>query len=164
MKVYRSKLIEEKSTEELKKGIIQELRTLISSSAPLIQLEVKIRKIQISKFLLDDRKSSIYNEVDELEQKTKWKFTKLFEDCIAYPDNSIYPAKYHSIDMEGNSICEVCEVCEVCEEEDMKNLTNINKKINICDSCLGATLKSITNKSRIEGCFLFKTPEKKILV
>ena len=77
MEIYQPKLIETKSTEELKKGIIQELRILMVNFQSIIQSENKIRKIQISKFLLDERKISIYDEIYKLEVETKWKLTSV---------------------------------------------------------------------------------------
>lgn len=69
MEIYRPKLIEKKSNKELKDGIIQELRMLMVNFNSLIESENRIRKIQISKFLLDERKDSIYSEIHDLEKK-----------------------------------------------------------------------------------------------
>jgi hypothetical protein len=144
-------LIETKSTEELKKGIIQELRILMVNFQSIIQSENKIRKIQISKFLLDERKISIYDEIYKLEVETKWKLTELFNDCVSYPDKSIYPAKYYSIEIKENSVCEICD-------EFTNEITT--QAIKICNNCLKKCKNSIETKSILEKCILFKTPEK----
>lgn len=152
MELYRPKLIENKTSSELKEGIIQALRELIISYESLFENENKIRKIQISKFILDERKQSAYNEVDELEKQTNWKFNKLFEDCIAYPDKSIYPSKYYSSKAEENSICYMCD-------EYVHEITDL--KLKICDKCLLLCKVSLESKTELDNCLLFRTPEEK---
>lgn len=150
MELYRPKLIEEKASSELKSGIIQALRELMVSGDSLLTNENKIRKIQISKFILDERKVGIYPEVDALERQTSWKFLELFEDCIAYPDTPIYRSKYYSVDVKDNAICDICDEYV----DDLKHV-----KLKICNDCLSNCKNSLETKQTLEHCFLFQTPE-----
>ena len=154
MELYRPKLIEEKSNDELKEGIIQELRVLMGDFSSLIQSENRIRKIQISKFLLDDRNDAVYEEVDKLEKETDWKFSLLFEDCISYPDKAMFKLKYSSL--SPNEKAErICQVCDEYKDE------IANYKLTICDTCLIDCDTSLSQKQSLEDCILFTTPESK---
>ncbi len=152
MSLYRPKLIEERSNQELKEGIIIALREIIFSFTPLTEIETKVRKIQLSHFELDKRKDSIYQEVSDLEKQLNLKFTQLFEDCISYPDKSIFASKYYSQEDKKTTFCLICE--EYQEEVKEYNL-------KICNTCLNQLEESFREKIAFENCLLFQTPEKK---